>query len=168
MQALGLPTEKHTLIFDRGNNSKSNLALLKNAQYHYVGALTPYHHQTLVKDAMAALQECEMDKQSSLQVYRDNRLIWGEKRTVITYVSEKLKAGQLRGLYQSLGRAEKKLKALQAQLGHPRAKKRDKETLKDLIKKMTAAQFIKPLIEWSLTELAPGKYQFHYAINQVL
>jgi len=168
MQALGLATEKHTLIFDRGNNSKSNLALLKNAQYHYVGALTPYHHQTLVKDAMAALQECEMDKQSSLQVYRDNRLIGGEERTVIVYVSEKLKAGQLRGLYQSLGRAEIKLKALQAQLAHPRAKKRDKETLKDNIKKMTAAQFIKPLIEWSLTELAPGKYQLHYAINQDL
>ncbi|MCH7994263.1 MAG: hypothetical protein IIB57_07440 [Planctomycetes bacterium] len=67
-----------------------------------------------------------------------------------------------------LGRAEKNLKALQAQLNHPRARKRDPQKLKDRIKKMTAAQFIKPLIEWSLTEPAPGKYQLHYTINQDL
>lgn len=168
MQARGLAIGKHTLVFDRGNPSTANLAQLKDAQSHYVGALTPYPHQTLVKDAMAALQECVMDEPSFLPVYRDKRLIWGEERTVIVTLSEKLKAGQLRGLYPSLARAEKQRKALQAQLGQPQAKKRDTETLKDHIKKMTAVQFIKPRIEWSLTTLAPGKYPLHYTLNQDL
>lgn len=166
MQALGLDTEQHTVVFDRGNNSKQNMALLQQQQLHYVGALTPYQHQDLIKDAMSNLQPLAIDEHTSWQVYRATREIWGAQRTVIVYISEQLKAGQLRGLYQSLTRAKKNLKELQAQLDGPKARKRDQQKLNDKINKTVSAQFIKSLIDWSLTERAPGKFQLHYTMNQ--
>jgi transposase len=41
MQSLKLTNTEHTLVFDRGNNSKQNMSLVKEAQLHYVGALVP-------------------------------------------------------------------------------------------------------------------------------
>ncbi|MEE8059673.1 MAG: IS1634 family transposase [Pseudomonadales bacterium] len=168
MKALGMADEKHTMVFDRGNNSKHNMALLQQAQLHYVGALTPYQHQALIKDAMNNLQHLTIDENTSWQVYREVRDIWGEQRTVIVYISETLKAGQLRGLYRSLEKAEKNLKELQATLHHPQVKKRDGEKLNDQLKKMVSVQFINTLIEWSLTEYSPGKFQLHYTVRQDL
>lgn len=166
MRALRLDIEKHTVVFDRGNNSKDNMALLQLEQLHYVGALTPYQHQALIKDAMRSLQRFVMVEHTSWQVYRAKREIWGTERTVIVYISEQLRAGQLRGLYQSLTTAEKNLKELQVQLDRPKARRRDQEKLTDKIKKMVSAQFIASLIDWSLTEHSPGKSQLHYSIKQ--
>ncbi len=49
---LKLNSSEHTLVFDRGNNSKQNMALVKESQFHYVGALTPYQHKALVEEAL--------------------------------------------------------------------------------------------------------------------
>jgi len=164
LQALGMDTDKHTVVLDRGNNSQDNMAFLEQAQLHYVGALTPYQHQGLVSEAMDKLQSLTED--TSRPVYRATRTLWQQKRTVIVYLSERLRAGQLRGLHQSLAKAEENLKALQAQLGSPSARKRNEEKPRDHIKKMLSAQFIKSLIDWSLTEGSPGRFQLHYTVKQ--
>ncbi|MDP6768860.1 MAG: IS1634 family transposase [Arenicellales bacterium] len=166
MRALRLDIDKHTVVFDRGNNSKDNMALLQQERIHYVGALTPYQHRELIKDAMSSFQPLVMDEHTSWQVYRARREIWGTERTVIVYISEQLRAGQLRGLYQSLASAEKNLKELQQQLDRPKARKRNEEKLTDTIKKTVSAQFIASLIDWSLAEPSAGKFQLHYSIKQ--
>jgi len=61
LKELGLDIEKHTLVFDRGNNSKKNLAIVKDLQLHYVGALTPYHHKELIDDAADNFDELDVD-----------------------------------------------------------------------------------------------------------
>jgi len=51
----------------------------------------------------------------------------------LVFVSEKLKEGQLRGIYQSLKKKTKHLEELQNRLLNPRTKKRSKENLEKLI-----------------------------------
>jgi len=109
LKALGLDVEKHTLIFDRGNNSKKNMAIVRDLHLHYVGALTPYNHKKLIDEAIDNFEELDVGG-NVIQVYRDKREIWQEERTVVVFISEKLKAGQIRGIYQSL---EKKAKTAQ-------------------------------------------------------
>ena len=60
IKKLGLDIERHTVVFDRGKNSKKNLAMVKGQQLHYVGALTPYHHRALVDDALENSQALEV------------------------------------------------------------------------------------------------------------
>ena len=162
---LGLDVAKHTLVFDRGNNSKKNLAAIDTLGLHYVGALTPYHHKALIKEAMDHMEPENIDGQA-LNVYRDKREIWGEPRTVVVYVSDSLKAGQLRGIHQALEKKERELKKLQETLHRGTAPKQKRTELEDRITRLVKGQFINQVIEWSLREESEGRFHLEFLINK--
>lgn len=165
LKELGLDVEKHTLIFDRGNNSKKNMAIVRELQLHYVGALTPYNHKELLDEAIDNFEKLDVGG-SIIQVYRDKREIWQEERTVVVFISEKLKAGQIRGIYQSLEKKQKQLRELQGSLSNPRAKKQNKEELENKITSLLKGKFQNNLIGWSVSEISEGKFQLEFSINQ--
>jgi transposase len=165
LKELGMDIKKHTVVFDRGNNSRENMAAVKQLELYYVGALTPYHHKELIEEAVNKFEDVEFND-SIIPVYRERKEIWGEDRTVIVFISEKLKAGQIRGIYQCLGKIEKQLKQLQKQLANPKAKKRDKEELENKIMNLVNGQFVKNLINWSLKEISEGKFRLEFSVNQ--
>ena len=165
METLQLNIEEHTLIFDRGNNSKVNLELINKNQLHYVGALTPYHHKDLVDDATNNFQELNIDD-NKMQVYRDKRMIWGEERTVVVCISKQLKAGQIRGIYQSLRKIENELLELQKRLSNPKAKKQEKEGLEKKVTQLTKGHhFINGFIKWEIKEVGDKKFQLLFSID---
>ena len=93
-----------TLVFDRGNNSKSNLSedVLK---IHYVGALTPSQHKDLMKTALDYIDKEEQgrgDNKDDIICFRVKQMLWNEVRTLIIYKSKELFEGQLRGIEKSL------------------------------------------------------------------
>ena len=121
MDELHMDPKNHSIVFDRGNNSKKNLAMVTNAGLHYIGALSPSHHSSLVKDALDAMTEPVEVGQQQLLVFRDKRVIWDEERTVLVFISDKLKKGQIRGLLREVDTVEKNLKKLQQGLKNPRS-----------------------------------------------
>ena len=164
IQELKLTNTEHTIVFDRGNNSKQNMLLVKDAQLHYVGALTPYHHKELIKNALTYIDSIKDD--TAPLIYRDRRTIWGEERTIIVYVSEKLRAGQIRGIYQTLEKRMVELKKLQLSLLKPNAKKYKKFELEAKIIKLLKGQHIKKLTLWSLEKISEESFQLHYSIDK--
>lgn len=165
LASLGLDSDKHTVVFDRGNNSKKNLATVEQLKMHYVGALTPYHHKKLIHTAVDNFQEIDLDG-VMIQAYRDKRLIWQSERTVVVFISENFKAGQIRGVYQALSKREKLLGQLQAQLSSAKAKRRDRVQLENKIMDILKGQHMSSLIDWSLHERAPGMFDLAFSINQ--
>ena len=164
MSELNFDLKKYTIVFDRGNNSKNNLEILESLKLFYVGALTPYHHPSIIEDACENFKEINIG-QLVIKAYRQRQLVWDKDRTVIVFVSDKLKAGQIRGIYQSLGKAEKKLKALQASLVSPGAKKRKKDKLEKTIATILKGQYIKHIIDFSLAETDKERFVLEFAIN---
>jgi len=160
MQKLKLNSSEHTIVFDRGNNSKENLALVKENQLHYVGALTPYHHKSLVSEALKLLSS------NTQQSYREKCVVWDEERTIVVYVSDKLKAGQIRGIYQMLATKEIALKEMQATLSNPKAKKYRRSTVEAKIINLLQSQHATQLISWSLDEVSAGRYKLQFEIDQ--
>ena len=167
LEKLGLALGKHTIVFDRGNNSKRNLATLEKLKLHYVGALTPYHHKKLIADATGNFKEVNIDG-TVLKFYRDKQVIWGHERTVVVFISSKLKAGRIRGIYQSLTKIEDNLKELKASLASPKAKKRDRGKLEEKIVSIVKGQYIKNVINWELEEISDGKFILEFYINYKL
>ena len=121
MVELHLDMQRHCMVFDRGNNSKANLLLVKDAGLHYVGALSPSHHAALVQDALEHMDTSVTISEREFRVFRDRRDIWGEERTVVVFVSDKLREGQIRGLLLEIDKVEKNLKNLQESLKNPHA-----------------------------------------------
>lgn len=165
MKDLNMDLEKHTLVFDRGCNSKKNLALVARLKLHYVGALTPSHHMKLIQDAEANFAPVTVGNKT-LSLYRDRRTIWGEERTVVVFISEKLKAGQLRGIYQVLKKTKLALSEIQRSLANPRARKRNREKLVEKIDKLLKGQFMKDSLNYDLTEVSEGRFSMTYRTNQ--
>jgi transposase len=68
--------EDLTLVFDRGNNSKSNLPrdILK---IHYVGALSPSHHKDLMKEAIDYIDKKEQNRDDNVICFRVKPVISG-------------------------------------------------------------------------------------------
>jgi transposase len=160
-----MDVEKHTLVFDRGCNSKKNVALVARMKLHYVGALTPSQHMDLVQDAETHFAPTNVGDRTLL-LYRDKRTIWGEERTVVVFISEKLKAGQLRGIYQALKKRKLALGRIQRALANPRAKKRIREQLAEKIDALLTGQFMKDLLTYELSELRPGRFSLTYRTNK--
>ena len=164
LKKLGLDQSKHTIIFDRGNNSKKNLSIVKELGLYYVGALTPYQHKKLIVDAKGGFKEITIGG-SSLKFYRDKKMIWGQERTVVVFISSRLKAGTIRGIYQSLEKKEKELEELRISLENKRAKKRDREELEEIVANIIKGQYIKDIIDWELKKVSPGRFKLKYFVD---
>jgi transposase len=164
MEDLGLDLEAHTLVFDRGNNSKQNLALVAEAKLHYVGALTPCHHRELLKKAARNFKPALINGEQ-INVYRGKHRVWGEQRTILIFVSRKLKDGQLRGIYGGLKKKLDQLEEIQRGLAGAK-KKRSRAALETRIGKLLTGQFIGGVIEWDLKELSAGSFRLRYWINE--
>jgi transposase len=165
MKDLNMDLEKHTLVFDRGCNSKQNMAIVARLGLHYVGALTPSQHTDLIQDAEAQSAPVEAGDKT-LSLYRDKRLIWGEERTVVVFISEKLKTGQLRGIYQALKKRKLTLGKIQRSLANPRTKKRTREQLVETIDSLLQGQFMKDLLTYDLAELGDGRFSLTYRTSK--
>ena len=162
---LDFDLNRHTIVFDRGNNSKKNLALLKELELFYVGALTPYHHKELLERANDKFEAVTV-KNNEIQVYREKSVIWDGERTILVIISEKLRAGQLRGIYQALAKKEKILQEIVDGLDSPNARKRDKDVLEEKIRKLVKGQFLAGMIDCTLAEKPDGKLKLDYKINK--
>jgi transposase len=165
MQSLGLKQDTHTLVFDRGNNSKKNLDIVNSLGFYYVGALTPYHHKEIIDRATQGMSTIRINN-GSLAVYREKSTIWEDEKTILVFISDRLKAGQIRGVYQSLAKKEKSLKELQQALANPKGKKRNRKELEKRIKAIAAGQYLKDILKCKLIETGEGKYYLDYQIDQ--
>jgi transposase len=151
MAALKMDISLQTIVFDRGCNSKKNLKKIKQLKLDYVGALTPYHNKDLIEAADGNFTDVQVGDKV-LGVYREKREIWGEERTVLVFISEKLKEGQLRGIYQSLEKKKKRLRDIQRGLSNPKSKRRTEEDLEKTIDTALKGQFMEGLIDYELTQ----------------
>ena len=165
MKDLNMDLEKHTLVFDRGCNSKKNMALVARLKLRYVGALTPSQHMDLIREAEANFTPTHVGEKT-LSLYRERRVIWGEQRTVVVFISEKLRAGQLRGIYQALKKRKRVLGKIQRSLVNPRAKKRTAEALAETIDNLLKGPFMKGLLNYDLNELGDGRFSLTYRTNK--
>lgn len=162
---MGLDLEKHTLVFDRGNNSKANMALLEQAGLHYVGALTPCQHKQLIAQAQGQGEPVDVAGKT-FEVFRTKALVWGCERTLLVFGSEGLKTGQARGIHTALEKAQKALTLLRQSIQTPARRVRTRNDIEARIAKIVDKQFIRNLVTWELDEPEPGRWLLTFRIER--
>lgn len=157
--AIAKDLENVTLIFDRGNNSQSNLSkqILK---LHYVGALSAYQH----KDLMEKAADYFAKNEGNNICYRVKQKLWGEIRTVIVYKSEELYKGQVRGIEKDLTKRFKKFEELNTRLSNSRGKRLTRKEILKKIKDIVKGQFVDQIISWNLTRKTK-QYRIDYSAD---
>ena len=157
--------EDITLVFDRGNNSKKTLEEVVE-KIHFVGALSPHHHQDLIKEANKNLQDTLVNGKK-LSCYRTRTSIWGLDLTCVVYISEKLRQGQIRGLEQDINKLFGKLNKLKEKLKAPtkKGKKRTESVIEKKLHSLITSHVLRDLIRWELKPLEQDAFSLSFWVD---
>jgi transposase len=105
-----------TLVFDKGNNSRANLAALEQSTLHFVGSLVPTQHPDLLAIPRRRFHALHPQRLPGVWAYRTTQKIFGVTRTVVVTYNEKLFQAQLQTLQREITKRRQALAELTASL----------------------------------------------------
>ena len=148
---LALDVEGLTIVYDKGNVSRANQARVDGAALHYVTSLPATSQPALVTEATAHLAPVALPSGTTVQAYRTRRALWQADRTVVVVQSDRLRAGQMRGILQHVATAERWLAALADTLRRG-TQRRDRARLEqDLAARLRGRQYLAQVLHTQLT-----------------
>lgn len=149
LEHVAIALEDITLVYDKGNNSKKNQALVDGGEcpLHYVASLVPSQHPDLLGMPASDYQTATVDYLSGMKVLRCKRTIWGSERTLVLFISEKLRRGQIRGLQQHLDKAVIQLQQWQQCLVKPRSGPKSDDNASKKVDTILSAQHLKDVLK---------------------
>lgn len=160
---LHLDVEGMTIVYDKGNVSRANQALVDGAHLHYVTGLTAASQHALVMEANAQLAPVEIAGGDTVMAYRTRRPIWGADRTVVVVRSDRLREGQMRGILQQVARAERWLAGLGDTLRRGKQKRDRARLQRDIEARLRGRQHLAQVLHVGITGEDPAltlTYQF--------
>jgi len=158
---LSISVEEITLVFDKGSNSKDNFTALDQQEIPFVASLSPAYHEDLINISYTGYTEA-----NKFLCCRTRKEIWGKQRTVVIYLSEKLRQGQLRGLEQALEKRYEQLTALQTELANPRARKRKRLNIEKKVQEILKGERGPELIKVTILEKEKGRFELTWELDK--
>lgn len=153
--------ESLTVVYDAGQNSGDNHAVVEAAGIGFVGSLPPSDHPDLLDIPDRAFRPADPDRYPGL-TYVDTTVtaLGVTRRAVITH-SANLHAKQSRGLDQTLAKARRRLTELAARLarGHTR---RDRAQVEAEIAAICKPRWVTDIITITLTGEAPAELRLSW------
>lgn len=133
---------------------------------YFVGALSPHHHKGLIEQANEAMTTATINNKS-IDCYRARKTIWQLDLTVIVYISEKLRQGQIRGLLANLEKLSTQMNELKETISQPSRKgpKWTEEKLKKKIASIINSHASEKLVGWELAHADGDCFVLDYWLN---
>lgn len=157
-----------TLVFDKGNNSEDAFETLQGTPFHFVGSLVPSQHADLLAVPRRHFQTLTTAGLEGVEVYRTQKKVFGQTRTVVVTFNQNLLDGQLQGVTAHLHKARRKLRELHTLLQRRRqgkvkgGKAPTLDSVKKQIHSICSAQFLKNIVEVDVQEVRHGlELSFH-------
>lgn len=153
---LARDVERITLVFDKGNNSKKNLAELADGPFHVIGSLVPSQHQALLDVRLREFRPLKDVRLRGTQAYRTELSLYGHPWTIVITRSTELLRGQKRGIQQHLTKKLKALVELQRRLrrqqegrthGRPYRLGAVRSQVRDIVRGQYVSKFLKARVE---------------------
>jgi transposase len=156
-----------TVVFDAGQNSGDNFALLDGIEgFHYVGSVPASDCPDLT--ALPASRRTIVDKQrfGGLTAHDTRRVVYGAERRAILTHSPELHAGQARGFEgTTLAKATRKLDELAATLERGKTR-RPRAKVEAEIEQITSKPWVRRVIRWQLSGEQPKDLRLTWSIDQ--
>ncbi len=146
LERLSVDLKEITLVYDKGNNSKRNQKLVDEGRFGYVASLVPSQHRELMEMPASSYSSLASGRLEGTPRLRLKKEIWGTERTVVVFISERLRAGQIRDLAQHLEKLLKELNAWKETLKKPRSGPKSATNAKKKIDSLLGRQYLKKIV----------------------
>lgn len=162
-----------TLVFDKGNNSAPNFALIDSLKMKFVGSVKLDEHKELaqISNNDPRLVACSHEELEGAKAFRVKKRVYGQERELIVTYNQNLFNSQWMTLQNDVEKAIDKLSALQQKLEDringivTRGKAPSEESLQDQCKQILARQHLKRVIDVTIDRVHDGKFRMKYGIN---
>ena len=163
--AAGQGGTEMTVVFDAGQNSEANFALLAGTNLHYVGSVPASDCRDLLAVAADARTVVDEDRFGGLTAYDTRRAVYGTERRAILTHSPELHEHQARGFDgTTLAKAGHKLGELAATLARGKTR-RARAKVEAEIGKITHDAWVRRVITWQLSGDKPKDLRLAWGID---
>ena len=158
-----------TLVFDKGNNSKKNIARLTRTPYHIIGSLVPTQHADLLAIPLKRFHRLPQ-RLGKTWVYRTTKEVYGREWTIVVTRSHSLLRGQVRGIRQHLHKKIQRLKDLKHKLAQSQKPSSHGQgytvaSLTKHIDEITQGQYVRDILKARVTTVH-GELQLEYEVDK--
>jgi transposase len=158
-------TPSLTIVYDAGQNSSTNHALIEQSGLGFVGSLPPSDHPTLLNLPTRTYQAVDTDRLPGVTCVDTTVTALGVTRRAVLTHSPTLHAAQHRGFDQTLAKARRRLSDVQARLARGNTRK-DRDAVEAEIAGIVKARWVKDVIHTELTGDTPATFRLTYRTNQ--
>src|SRR5713226_6714581 len=163
--AAGQDGTEMTVVFDAGQNSEANFALLAGTNLHYVGSVPASDCRDLLAVPASARTVVDKDRFGGLTAFDTRRTVYGADRRAILTHSPELHAAPAAGFDgTTLAKAGKKLSELAATLAGGRTR-RPREKVEAEIEAITRKPWVRRVITWQLDGDQPRDLRLTWGID---
>ena len=164
--AAGQDGTEMTVVFDAGQNSEANFALLAGTNLHYVGSVPASDCRDLLAVPASARIVVDEDQFGQLTACDTRRAIYGTERRAILTHSPELRQHQARGFNgTTLAKAARQLDELAATLARGKTR-RARARVEAEIGKITHDAWARRVITWQLSGDNPKDLRLAWGIDQ--
>jgi transposase len=155
-----------TVVFDAGQNSEANFALLAGTKLHYVGSVPASDCRDLLALPAGARSIVDAGRFGGLTACDTRRAVYGTERRAILAHSPQLHEHQARGFDgTTLAKAGKKLDELAATLARGKTR-RPPDKVEAEIERITHDAWVRRVITWHLAGGKPRDLRLTWSIDQ--
>ena len=131
-----------------------------------MASLTPAHHKELMAIPSSSYTPLDGGPLDGVPVHRLRQQIWGAERTVVLIISERLRAGQIRGLQQHLRQRLKLLAEWKEQLAKPRSGPRTKKSARQQVEELRQGQYVNEVLHVEFDAERNGADRLRYWVDE--
>jgi len=153
--------ESLTVIYDAGQNSAANHALIEQSGIGFVGSLPPSQHPDLLAIPASGYQPVDEQRYPELSCVDSEVTALGVRRRAVLTHSPSLHAAQSGGFEQTLAKAHRKLADLQATLARGHAR-RDRAAVGAEIANICRPRWVDQVISTTLTGESPDQLRLTF------
>lgn len=165
------PVDKTTVIFDKGNNSKTNFALLDSLGVGFVGSVKLDEHKDLAEIPNNDPRFQSYSELEGTKGFRFEKEVYGKERTLVVTFNQNLFDAQWLTVQNDMAKAVEKLSSLRQRLEDRAAgvikqgKCPSKESLENQCKGILSRQHMKRLIKTEVLESTDGVPRLRYEMD---
>lgn len=160
-----------TVVCDKGNNSKKNMAMVDKSPFHFVASLSPSHLKKIMEVPLEQYQDCQNDRLKGEKYYITKEKVFATERTVVSVYNPALLEGQLQGIYSNLAKTEKVLSLLSEKLtawkdANKKGKRPTAASVEKQVKRILARQHMKTLIRYTVQDVDDKWVDLQYSVDE--
>ncbi len=160
-RALASSVESLTVVYDAGQNSADNHALIEESGLGFVGSLPPSDHPDLLAIPRKTYVAVDADRYPALSCVDTEVTALGVTRRAVLTHSPTLHAAQSRGFDQTLATARKRLTELQTRLARGRTR-RTRDAVEADIAAILTPRWVNDILTVTLTGQTPSELRLTF------